>query len=57
MGFAFVTMDSGEEAQAAVDKFDTYVSCCDSVHFTQYILIRGFYKLVVRCSFFHYLDI
>ncbi|XP_047175892.1 RNA-binding protein CP31B, chloroplastic [Vigna umbellata] len=24
MGYAFVTMDSGEEAQAALDKFDTY---------------------------------
>jgi len=39
MGYAFVTMDSGEEAQAALDKFDTYVSCCDFVQFTQYILI------------------
>lgn len=26
-GFAFVTMASGEEAQAAIAKFDSYVSC------------------------------
>jgi len=39
MGYAFVTMDSGEEAQVAVDKFDSSVSCCDSVQFTQYKLM------------------
>lgn len=28
-GYAFVTMSSGEEAQAVVEKFDSFVSCCD----------------------------
>lgn len=35
-GFAFVTMASGEEAQAAIEKYDSYVSSFRSLKFLNY---------------------
>lgn len=49
-GFAFVTMASGEGAQAAIEKFDSHVSYLCSLKFSNYaISTRGILEVYCQC--------